>query len=51
MTKLDKINNHYHKNKKAWVDEGMVWDPSEYGNTTIMPVSVDEYWTPGKRIF
>ena len=31
----------------------MTWDPAEYGNTTVMPVAVTEYWTPGfyLRIF
>jgi hypothetical protein len=26
----------------------MTWDPLQYGNITILPVAVAEYWTPGK---
>ncbi len=43
---IPKINRNI-ENKKEWVDQGMTWDPSQYGNITTLPVAVNEYWTPG----
>ena len=33
--------------RQAWIDEGMTWNPTDYGNLTILAVAVIEYWTPG----
>ena len=32
---------------KAWQDEFLVWDPSQYGGIEVLRVPFDKIWTPG----